>query len=101
MTSLTGWIVDVRGRARFVPEDAFVTSCNDPRVVVINQKGHFFIPNLEPGKSYELVARNGDQIKRWTFKPRPGHNEITVRLPTKAAKIAATGKRPVSGQAGA
>lgn len=86
-TSLTGWITDVRGRARFVPTDAFMTACRDPRVVVINQNGYFFVPNLKAGKRYEFVVRNGDQRKRWIFTPKAGHNEIVIALPTKPAKL--------------
>lgn len=85
-TSLTGWITDVRRRTRFVPVNAFMTACRDPRVVVINQNGYFFVPNLKPGKRYEFVVRNGHERKRWTFTPKAGHNEITIALPTKPAK---------------
>lgn len=86
-TFLIGWITDVRGRTRFVPANAFMTACRDPLVVVINQNGYFFVPNLKPGKRYEFVVRNGDQRKIWVFTPKAGHNEIVIALPTKPTQL--------------
>ncbi len=96
-SNLAGWIVDVRKRVHFVPANAFVTSLRDPKVVVFNQQGYFFIPNLEPGRTYEFLARNGDAIKRLTFTPKAGHNELAIAVPTKPARIpkATSGKPSV------
>lgn len=79
---LAGWITDVRGRNRFVPLNSFVTSCTDPKVVVFNQQGYFFVPNLEAGKKYEFFVCNGDRRKRLVFTPKSGHNELALVLPT-------------------
>jgi hypothetical protein len=93
---LTGWITDVRQRVRFVPADATVTSLRDPLVLVFNQQGHFFVPNLEAGKTYEFIARNGSVNKQLRFTPKKGHNDLEVVVPTKPARVAkTTGRKPV------
>lgn len=101
-TYLTGAIVDVRRRVRFVPADATVVSCKDPLVLVFNQQGHFFVPNLEPGRTYEFMVRNGAVSKRWRITPKRGHNEIMLAVPTKPARAARAQKPPLlQRQAGA
>ena len=89
---ITGWITDQRQRARFVPFNATVISC-DPRVLVFNQNGQFFVPNLEAGKTYTFIARNGDERKSVKFTPRPGHNDLEVVVRTKPAPAASTAGR--------
>ena len=101
---LTGWITDARGRVRFVPANAIVTSSRDPLVLVFNQQGHFFVPNLESGKTYEFIARNGEVSKKISFTPKRGHNdlEITVRTkPARASKASTRKPLKVARQAGA
>jgi hypothetical protein len=91
-TYLTGWIVDQRQRVRFVPFDATVIAC-DPQVLVFNQNGHFFVPNLEAGKPYEFIARNGTSRRRLRFVPRSGHNDLEIVLRTKPVRLATTSTR--------
>ena len=100
---LTGWVTDVRSRVRFVPADATVTSCRDPLVLVFNQHGNFFVPNLEAGKTYEFVARNGKVSKKFRFIPKRGHNDLEIAVPTKPARVGKqpTHKPPMTGKAGA
>lgn len=97
-THLAGWITDVRGRNRFVPLNSSLTSCKDPKVVVFNQQGYFFVPNLEVGKKYEFIVRNGDRRKRLVVTPKPGHNELAIVLPTRPAAKAKkpTAKKPLT-----
>lgn len=85
-TYLTGWVADLRKRVRFIPADAIVTTCSDPLVLVFNDHGHFFAPNLQPGRTYEFIARNGAMSKRFSFTPRRGHNEVEVEVRTKPAR---------------
>lgn len=84
---ITGWITDQRQRVRFVPFNATVISC-DPRVLVFNQNGQFFVPNLEAGKTYEFIARNGGERRTLRFTPRAGHNDLEVLVRTKPARVA-------------
>jgi hypothetical protein len=87
---LTGWITDRRQRVRFVPFNATVIAC-DPQVLVFNQDGHFFVPNLDAGKTYKFIARNGAERRLIRFTPRAGHNDLEVLVRTKPARI---GKEP-------
>lgn len=100
---LTGWVTDVRGRVRFVPVDAIVTSCRDPLVLVFNQQGHFFVPNLEAGKTYEFIARNGKASRKIRFTPKRGHNDLEVAVATRPARVTKTPTRKplMTRQAGA
>lgn len=101
-TYLTGSIVDVRKRVRFVPADARVVSCKDPQVLVFNQQGQFFVPNLEVGRTYEFMAYNGETSKRWRITIKRGHNEIALDLRSKPARVTRTPKAPpIQRQAGA
>lgn len=84
-TYLTGWVTDVRKRVRFVSVNATVLSCRDPLVLVFNQQGHFFVPNLEAGRTYEFVARNGRERRKFRVTPKRGHNELEVEVRTKPA----------------
>jgi len=90
---LTGWVTDVRKRVHFVPADAIVTSCRDPLVLVFNQQGFFFVPNLESGKTYEFIARNGAASKKIRFTPKRGHNDLEVAVPTKPARVSKSSTR--------
>lgn len=84
---LTGWVADARGRVRFVPANAIVTSCRDQLVLVFNQNGHFFVPNLDAGKTYEFLARNGKESRKFRVTAKRGHNELEVLVRTKPARI--------------
>lgn len=90
---LTGWVTDVRSRVRFVPANATVTSCRDPLVLVFNQQGHFFVPNLESGKTYEFMAYNGDVSKKFSVTPKKGHNDLEIAVATKPARVSKTPTR--------
>jgi hypothetical protein len=101
---LTGWITDVRGRVRFVSTNAIVASCRDPLVLVFNQHGHFFVPNLEAGKTYEFIAHNGKESRKIRFTPKRGHNDLEIAVPTKPARVVkASTRKPLvlTRQAGA
>lgn len=93
---LTGWVTDVRKRVRFVPANAIVTSCRDPLVLVFNQQGHFFVPNLEAGKTYEFIAYNGKVNRKIRFTPKRGHNDLDIAVPTKPARISKLPSRKLS-----
>lgn len=93
---LTGWVTDVRGRVRFVPANAILTSCRDPLVLVFNQQGHFFVPNLESGKTYEFIARNGKASRRIRFTAKRGHNELEMQVRTKPARLSKSPTRKPS-----
>jgi hypothetical protein len=84
---LTGWVTDVRRHVRFVPTNAIVTSCRNPLVLVFNQHGYFFVPNLEAGKTYEFSARNGAALKKIRFTPKRGHNDLEIVVLTKPARV--------------
>ena len=84
---LTGWVTDVRGRVSFVPVNAIVTSSRDPLVLVFNQQGHFFVPNLESGKTYDFMVHNGKESRKISFIPKKGHNDLEVAVPTKPARV--------------
>jgi hypothetical protein len=73
---------------RFVSATAIVTACGDCPVLVFNHHGHFFVPHLEPGRTYEFIAHNGEASKRWRFTPRRGHNELEVEVRTRPARPA-------------
>lgn len=93
---LTGWVTDVRQRVRFVPANAIVTSCRDPLVLVFNQQGHFFVPNLEAGKTYEFIAYNGKVSRKFRFTPKRGHNDLDIAVATKPARVSKPSRRKPS-----
>ncbi len=91
---IAGQVVDAYNRPRpntyilVVKAEDAVRQTKDPRGAPIqpdveaNEQGFFFIPDLDPGKQYQLIARapEGDHLLAGTYVATPPNTRILIRI---------------------